>query len=78
MSVGFKAVQWNRDKLVYDAVLLAGVALFIGAFMLIKARTQPPANALEWIDLRINALGTCAFARMASPPVSDARACSVA
>ena len=24
MSVGFKAVQWNREKLIYDAILLAG------------------------------------------------------
>jgi hypothetical protein len=28
MSVGFRAVQWNRDKLVYDGLLLAAVALY--------------------------------------------------
>ena len=28
MSAGFRAVQWNRAKLVYDAILLAGVALY--------------------------------------------------
>ena len=26
MSVGFRAVQWNRDKLVYDGILLCAVA----------------------------------------------------
>ena len=34
MSAGFRAVQWNRAKLVYDAILLAGVALFIGAYLI--------------------------------------------
>jgi nitrite reductase/ring-hydroxylating ferredoxin subunit/DMSO/TMAO reductase YedYZ heme-binding membrane subunit len=61
MSVGFRAVQWNRAKLVYDAILLAGVALFIGAFMLIESWTHPPKDWPEWIDLRIRAFGSCAF-----------------
>jgi hypothetical protein len=29
MSAGFRAVQWNQAKLVYDGILLAGVALYI-------------------------------------------------
>jgi len=27
MSTGYRAVQWNRQKIVYDAAMLAGVAL---------------------------------------------------
>jgi nitrite reductase/ring-hydroxylating ferredoxin subunit len=61
MSVGFKAVQWNRKKLVYDGILLAGVALFITAFMTIGALRNPPADTPAWINLRIKAFGTCAF-----------------
>jgi nitrite reductase/ring-hydroxylating ferredoxin subunit/DMSO/TMAO reductase YedYZ heme-binding membrane subunit len=61
MSAGFRAVQWNRKKLVYDGILLAGVTLFIGGFMLIGALNNPPSDAAAWIDLRINAFGTCAF-----------------
>ena len=61
MSVGFKAVQWNRQKIVYDATLLAGVALFIGTYMAVGALRRPPADQPAWIDLRINAFGTCAF-----------------
>ena len=61
MSVGFKAVQWNRRKLVYDAILLAGVVLFIGAFMTIGALRRPPADMPAWINLRIKAFGACAF-----------------
>ena len=30
MSAGYQAVQWNRQKYIYDAILIAGVALFIG------------------------------------------------
>ena len=37
MSVGFKAVQWNRDKQIYDAILLASVAIFIGTFIAAEA-----------------------------------------
>jgi len=61
MSAGFKAVQWNQKKLVYDGVLLSCIALFIGSFILIQSRITPPNNALDWIDLRINACGVCAF-----------------
>ena len=61
MSVGFKAVQWNRQKVVYDAILLACVVLFIGTYMTVGALRNPPADKPAWIDLRINAFGTCAF-----------------
>ena len=61
MSVGFKAVQWNKRKIIYDVILLAGVAVFIGAYMTIGALRTPPADMPAWIDLRINAFGTCAF-----------------
>ena len=61
MSVGFQAVQWNRRKIVYDAILLASVALFIGTFVTVGALRNPPADAPAWIGLRIKALGTCAI-----------------
>jgi len=61
MSAGFKAVQWNRRKIVYDAILIASVVLFVGAFMTIGALRNPPADYPAWINLRIKALGACAF-----------------
>src|SRR6185436_10850845 len=54
-------VQWNRRKLVYDAILIAGVVLFIGTFMTVGALRNPPADMPAWINLRIKAFGTCAF-----------------
>ena len=61
MSAGFKAVQWNRRKLIYDAILVAGVVLFIATFMTVGALRNPPADQPAWINLRIKAFGTCAF-----------------
>jgi nitrite reductase/ring-hydroxylating ferredoxin subunit/DMSO/TMAO reductase YedYZ heme-binding membrane subunit len=61
MSAGFRAVQWNRAKLVYDAILLAAVALYIGGYMGISAWRAPPADYPAWINLRIDAFGSCAF-----------------
>jgi len=61
MSTGFRAVQWNRHKLIYDAVLLAGVALFIACFMVLAPRLWPGANDVTWDILRIRAFGICAF-----------------
>ena len=61
MSVGFQAVQWNRAKYIYDTLLVLCVATYVGGFMYIGAQLHPPKNLPEWIDLRIRALGTCAF-----------------
>jgi nitrite reductase/ring-hydroxylating ferredoxin subunit/DMSO/TMAO reductase YedYZ heme-binding membrane subunit len=61
MSAGFRAVQWNRAKLLYDAILLAGVALYIGTYLILAYRLEPPKDLPAAIDLRIRAFGTCAF-----------------
>src|SRR5438034_5877836 len=61
MSVGFQAVQWNRTKLVYDAILIAGVALYIATYLTVVYWFDPPKDQPAAIDLRIRAFGTCAF-----------------
>ncbi len=61
MSVGFKAVQWSREKLVYDGILLAGVTLYIATFIGVSYRIEPPKDLAAAIDVRIRAFGTCAF-----------------
>jgi nitrite reductase/ring-hydroxylating ferredoxin subunit/DMSO/TMAO reductase YedYZ heme-binding membrane subunit len=61
MSSAFRAVQWNRTKLVYDAILLAGVALYIGAYMILAYWFDPPKDLPAAIDLCIRAFGSCAF-----------------
>jgi nitrite reductase/ring-hydroxylating ferredoxin subunit/DMSO/TMAO reductase YedYZ heme-binding membrane subunit len=61
MSVGFRAVQWNRDKLIYDAILVAGIALFIGGFVAIASQWHPPKDRAATIDIWIRATGCGAF-----------------
>jgi nitrite reductase/ring-hydroxylating ferredoxin subunit/DMSO/TMAO reductase YedYZ heme-binding membrane subunit len=61
MSVGLRAVQWNRDKIVYDAILVAGVVLYVAGYLAIAWRTEPPKTHPDAIDLWIRATGSCAL-----------------
>ena len=61
MSVGFRAVQWNRAKLVYDGILLAAVTVYSIGFAVITWRLFPPKNLPDAIDIGIRTTGTCAF-----------------
>jgi nitrite reductase/ring-hydroxylating ferredoxin subunit/DMSO/TMAO reductase YedYZ heme-binding membrane subunit len=61
MSAGYRAVQWNRDKLAYDGLLVAAVVLYIAAFLIVVPRLEPPKDALGEIDLRIRAFGSATF-----------------
>lgn len=61
MSASFRAVQWNRDKIVYDAVALLLIGAYVFGFMLAMRAGAPAGKAPAWADLRISAFGTCAF-----------------
>jgi len=41
MSAGYTGVQWNRQKRVYDAVLLALIVLVLGTYVGVSLATQP-------------------------------------
>ncbi|GGF18777.1 hypothetical protein GCM10011611_25820 [Aliidongia dinghuensis] len=59
MSAGFRAVQWNRHKQVYDLLLLAGVALYLAGFLALGPRLLPSDHPVTWETLRTRALGSC-------------------
>jgi nitrite reductase/ring-hydroxylating ferredoxin subunit/DMSO/TMAO reductase YedYZ heme-binding membrane subunit len=61
MSVAFRAVQWNRAKLIYDGILLVGVALYIGTYLVLAYWLDLPKDQPGAIELRIRAFGSCAF-----------------
>ena len=61
VSTSFRAIQWNRDKRIYDGILLAAITVYIAGFILIGAWRSPPPDNLAWIDLRIRAFGSCSF-----------------
>jgi nitrite reductase/ring-hydroxylating ferredoxin subunit/DMSO/TMAO reductase YedYZ heme-binding membrane subunit len=58
MSTRYRAVSWNRNKKVYDAILAGGVVLYLGLFVLVGKWARP---SLSDEVLLIRALGTCAF-----------------
>lgn len=62
MSAGYRAVQWNGRKLIYDGIALAAIAIYIAAFIAIRTAVDPPKDWPGKIDLRIQAFGSCAFA----------------
>ena len=51
----------NQAKFVYDAILLAAVALYIGTYIVLGYWLHPPKDEPAAIDMRIRAFGTCAF-----------------
>lgn len=57
MSLQYAPVKWNRNKLIYDGIILLGIVLYLSSFMLI--------GRLFWSGsievLLIRALGTCAL-----------------
>jgi len=58
MSVQYTAIGWNRQKRLYDAVLVVGVVLYLGLFVGLGATLFPSATAET---LLIRGLGTGAF-----------------
>jgi DMSO/TMAO reductase YedYZ heme-binding membrane subunit/nitrite reductase/ring-hydroxylating ferredoxin subunit len=61
MSVGLRAVQWNRAKVIYDSILVVAVWLYLAAYYGFAKWLDPPKDRLSEIDLNIKAFGTCAF-----------------
>ncbi|MEM9556829.1 MAG: Rieske 2Fe-2S domain-containing protein [Acidobacteriota bacterium] len=51
MSVAYRAVQWNRQKRLYDLVIVAGCLLYLGVFIAVTAGASPAPTA-ETLILR--------------------------
>src|SRR5258708_13366613 len=58
MGIEYRAVQWNRQKKFYDAVLIGGVAVYLGCFGAV-AKVLFPLVTDELLLMR--AFGTAAF-----------------
>ncbi|MEA5467093.1 Rieske 2Fe-2S domain-containing protein [Leptothoe sp. PORK10 BA2] len=58
MSVAYKSIQWNRQKLVYDAILLTTVGLYLAIFMTVASKMGP---GLDFKGISIRAYGSAAF-----------------
>lgn len=58
MSLGYRAVQWNRQKRIYDLAIAGGVFTYLAAFLAVGATVRPQAT-IE--TLLVRAFGTLAF-----------------
>jgi nitrite reductase/ring-hydroxylating ferredoxin subunit/DMSO/TMAO reductase YedYZ heme-binding membrane subunit len=58
MSVTYQAVGWNRTKKIYDGILAAGLAVYLGLFVGVGSLVHPNATAET---LLIRGLGTAAL-----------------
>jgi UDP-N-acetylmuramyl pentapeptide phosphotransferase/UDP-N-acetylglucosamine-1-phosphate transferase len=61
MSARHQPVSWTQAKKAYDLVLVAGVLLYLLAFLQIGPLLQDPARPLDAQSLAIKAYGSCAF-----------------
>ena len=58
MSLSYQAVGWNRQKKIYDGIMIAGSLSFLTIFSLVSWATQPALTIETGI---IRAFGTLAF-----------------
>ena len=61
MSVRYKPVAWNTNKLRYDVLLLAGIVLYIWVFLEISPDYQTITKTVSGAIYKARAFGTCAF-----------------
>ena len=61
MTARREPVSWNRTKIVYDAVVLAAVVIYLFAYTSLGEPSRDPASRLDAQTLAIRAWGSCAF-----------------
>jgi nitrite reductase/ring-hydroxylating ferredoxin subunit/DMSO/TMAO reductase YedYZ heme-binding membrane subunit len=61
MSAAYKSVQWNRQKLIYDTVIVVGIALYLWIVMSLTPIIDPNTDLK---NLEIRAWGSAAFILM--------------
>jgi nitrite reductase/ring-hydroxylating ferredoxin subunit/DMSO/TMAO reductase YedYZ heme-binding membrane subunit len=58
MSVSYRAVQWNRQKLIYDGLLISGVVGYLSIFLWLAPLMDANADPM---NVRMRAFGSAAF-----------------
>ena len=61
MGVDYKPVIWNRNKYMYDAVLLIAVAAYLYLYIRVGVNWQDNSLPVERPIMRMRAFGSCAF-----------------
>ncbi len=61
MSAQYRPVIWNTNKIIYDAILLIAVAVYILAFLRLAPMALPAGTEVDFAHRRMAAFGSCAF-----------------
>jgi nitrite reductase/ring-hydroxylating ferredoxin subunit/DMSO/TMAO reductase YedYZ heme-binding membrane subunit len=61
MSTAYKPVGWNRNKVIYDAVLLCGVFAYILLYLELAPLLSSSVRTVDMPILRMRAFGSLAF-----------------
>ena len=61
MSATYRPVSWNRNKIIYDAILLIAVTVYLWIFIQVTPALRPAAAQIDGDILRMRAYGSCAF-----------------
>lgn len=61
MGVDYKPVIWNRNKYIYDAVLVVAVTAYIYLYIRVGVDFQDNSRPVERPIMRMRAFGSCAF-----------------
>ncbi|MEM7489502.1 MAG: Rieske 2Fe-2S domain-containing protein [Pseudomonadota bacterium] len=66
MSVKYVPVQWNRNKWIYDAALVAGAGLFLWVFLYVTPEALSHDYPIDPQIHRARAFGACAFVMLSA------------
>jgi nitrite reductase/ring-hydroxylating ferredoxin subunit/DMSO/TMAO reductase YedYZ heme-binding membrane subunit len=61
MSVKLVPVTWNRNKVIYDVIVIAGIIAYVWVYLRIAPEFQSVTRPLDGAVLRMQAFGSCAF-----------------
>ena len=61
MSIGYRLIQWNRNKYIYDIILLIGISGYIFSFMQLAPLWLDFERTINSNILGMRAFGSCAF-----------------
>jgi hypothetical protein len=61
MSVRYTPVGWNRNKAIYDTVVVASVAAYLLLYLQVAPHFQDLTRPLDGSTPRMQAFGTAAF-----------------
>jgi len=64
MSAAYRPVIWNRNKMIYDAVLVVGIFVYVNLFLQVGPLISPAFRDIDAPTQRMRVFGTLAFLKL--------------